>query len=297
MQDLRRKCFFCSLEIEEKKTLEHIIPNSLLGKLGMKEQTIKGQKETQYSRIKVPAHSRCNNEFGSEYENKILKLLDDPDSLYESIIQEESKTAMIYSPDDSSISIITTWLSKIYYGLFYYDMISTQDESWREVCTSIVSDSNFNFVQKSYKNGHGFQLPSSLYAFKTMSQETDLTTIVYPSCILLKIKSLTLILCICDGFLTRNYLHGEALDYLRKRIESEEKATLDFPAHKLALAEILALRNCIPKTPKFISSDNQIINMSLTTLANNPSEYYKINNEKLNQERVNALRELGFVIV
>jgi hypothetical protein len=54
MEDLRRTCFFCAERIEEKKTLEHIIPNSLLGKLSIKEKTITGQKETQYSRVKVP---------------------------------------------------------------------------------------------------------------------------------------------------------------------------------------------------------------------------------------------------
>jgi hypothetical protein len=37
MDDLRRKCFFCSEEIEGKNSKEHIIPNSLLGKLGIKE--------------------------------------------------------------------------------------------------------------------------------------------------------------------------------------------------------------------------------------------------------------------
>ncbi len=37
MDDLRRKCFFCKDRIDGKKTLEHIIPNSLLGKLGIKK--------------------------------------------------------------------------------------------------------------------------------------------------------------------------------------------------------------------------------------------------------------------
>lgn len=61
MADLRRVCFFCNNAIEEKKTLEYIILNSFLGKLRIKEETIAGRKETQYSRIKVPAHSSCNS--------------------------------------------------------------------------------------------------------------------------------------------------------------------------------------------------------------------------------------------
>jgi len=187
MTDLRRVCFFCNQEIEEKKTLEHIIPNSLLGKLGIKEEAVTGRKKTQYSRIKVPAHSSCNSEFGSEYENRVLNLLEDLDALYETIKQEELGLPMMYGPSLSVSEIITTWLSKIYYGLFYYDLISTQDEEWRDVCSFIISGQNFNYVQTSYKNGHGFQLPSSLYVFKTSNTNTDLITLVDPSSILFKI--------------------------------------------------------------------------------------------------------------
>lgn len=294
MGDLRRICFFCNKVIEEKKTLEHIIPNSLLGKLGIKEETITGRKETQYSRIKVPAHSSCNSEFGSEYENRILDLLENLDSLYEAIKSEESGIPMMYGPDESVSAIITTWLSKIYYGLFYYDLISTQDEEWRSICSSVVTGLNFEYVRTSYESGHGFQLPSSLYVFKTNNSKTDLVTLVEPSSILLKIGSLTFILCICDGYLTKNYLNGDALNRLRDWVRQEDERDVDFPSHKLALGEITALRSCIPKTPKFITSDNQIINMSLSTMVANPDEYYSIDNEMLNRARVEVLRELNF---
>jgi len=294
MSDLRKVCFFCDEAIEEKKTLEHIIPNSLLGRLGIKEKTITGRKETQYSRIKVPAHSSCNSEFGSHYENRALNLLNDLDSLYETIKSDEAGLPMVYGPDESATAIITTWLSKIYYGLFYYDLISTQDEEWREICSSVVMGQNFEYVRASYRNGHGFQLPSSLYAFKTKNADTDLVTLVDPSSILLKIGSLTLILCICDGYLTKNYLNGEVLDRLRDCVRQEDERDIGFPSHKLALGEIVALRNCIPKTPKFISSDNQIINMSLSTMVADPDTHYRIDEQALSNARVEILR--GFNI-
>lgn len=293
MSDLRKICFFCDKEIESKKTLEHIIPNSLLGRLGIKEQTIIGKEETQYSRIKVPAHSSCNSEFGSNYENKVLNLLDDLDSLYETIKSEEAGLPMMYGPDDSATAIITTWLSKIYYGLFYYDLISTQDEGWRETCLSVVMGENFEYVRTSYTHGHGFQLPSSLYVFKTNNAKTDLVTFVDPSSIMLKIGSLTLVLCICDGYLTKNYLNGEVLERLRDFVRQADERDIEFPSHKLALGEIVALRSCIPKTPKFISSGNQIINMSLSTMAANPVERYKIDDQALSDARVDVLREFN----
>lgn len=293
MSDLRRVCFFCNKVIEDRKTQEHIIPNSLLGKLGIKEETLTGRKETQYSRIKVPAHANCNSEFGSKYENRVLDLLENLDSLYEVIKSEESGIPIVYGADESVSAIITTWLSKIYYGLFYYDLISTQDEEWRRTCSFIVTGKNFEYVRTSYKSGHGFQLPSSLYVFKTNNTQTDLVTLVDPSTILLKIGALTFILCICDGYLTKNYLNKEMLDRLREWVRQEGERDFNFPSHKLALGEIIALRSCIPKTPKFISSDNEIINMSLSTMVANPDEYYSIDEEALRSMRVEVLRQFN----
>lgn len=296
MEDLRKICFFCNEKIEEKKTLEHIIPNSLLGKLGIKEETVTGQKETQYSRIKVPAHSKCNSEFGSEYESRVLTFLEDLDGLYQNIKSEELSIPMMYGPDQTVSAIFTTWLSKIYYGLFYYDLISTKDKEWKDVCESVVMSRNFEYVRTSYKHGHGFQLPSSLYVFKTYNPNTDLATLVDPSTILFKIGSLTFILCICDGYLTKNYLNGEVLEKLRKWVGEEDERDFKFPSHKLALGEITALRRCIPKMPKFILADDEIINMSLSTTVANPDEHYSIDNEALRIARVEILRELNIEI-
>jgi hypothetical protein len=265
--------------------MEHIIPNSLLGKLGIKEATITGERVTQYSRIKVPAHASCNNEFGSAYEDRVLDLLKDTDILYDTLIGEERFLPMLYQPDDSATSILTTWLSKIYYGLFYDDYLKSKDESWRDTCYSIIESENFKFVKNSYANGYGFQLPSSLYAFKTNNKETDLSTIVNPSSILFKTNTITLILCVCDGFLTKNYLIEDSLERLRNWVAEEDRYNVDFPSHKLAFGEILALRSCIPKTPKFVYSEDQILNMSLSTMAANPDEIYKIDIKSLKAAR------------
>lgn len=283
--EFRNMCFFCSKPIEGKKSMEHIIPNSLLGKLGIKEETITGERKTQYSRIKVPSHPACNNEFGSMYEDRVLELLEDPGSLYELLTAEESSMPITYQSESSASSIITTWLSKIFYGLFYDDFLKTKNESWREVCESIIDSQNFKYVRSSYANGHGFQLPSSLYVFKTSSEATDLITMVDPASILFKIKNLTFILCICDGFLTKNYLFGQALDRLRVWIREEELSNANFPSHKLAFGEILALRSCIPKMPKFIFSEDRVTNVSTFTLAVDPAKQYQIDEDSLSEAR------------
>ncbi|MBB1315993.1 hypothetical protein [Aliivibrio sp. SR45-2] len=296
MDDFKRKCFFCSKNIEGKKTMEHVIPNSLLGRLGIKETTLTGERVTQYSRIKVPSHAACNNEFGSEYEDKVFELLENTDLLYETLMEEEKSFSIMYHASESATAILTTWLSKIYYGLFYDDYIKTKDEAWRDTCAFIIQNDNFKFVQDSYAKGFGFQLPSSLYVFKTNNSETDLITMVNPSTILFKIGTITLILCICDGYLTKNYLLNNTLSSLRALMAEEEGKNSKFPVHKLALGELIALRLCIPKTPKFVYSENQIINMSLTTMASNPENMYQINIDELAQVRESILSEFNISI-
>ncbi len=90
-ENLRNSCFFCSRQIDGRKSKEHIISDSLLGKLGIKEQTVGGVSSFQYSRVKVPAHGACNSGFGSAYENKIIKLLNDTDKLFEKLKSEENE--------------------------------------------------------------------------------------------------------------------------------------------------------------------------------------------------------------
>jgi len=90
-------------------------------------------------------------------------------------------------------------------------------------------------------------------------------------------------------------LIGDTLEKLRERVEQEDEININFPSHKYAFGEILALRVCIPKTPKFISSKNQIVNMSLATLATNPDEKYKIDLVNLKKEREEILRNFNII--
>ena len=293
---MKNTCFFCSKNITDKKTQEHIIPNGLLAKLGIKEETITGVGDIQYSRLKVPAHQKCNNEFGSIYENEIIELLDNPDELYETLKSEENGILIKYGPNNSTTMIISTWLSKIYYGLFYNDFLKTNDETWKNAAKDIIDCDNFRMIQKSYKANHGFCLPSSLFVFKSVNSDFDLRTYIYPQCILIKIRSLIFILSIGDGYLPKNYLNGEILKKLREFLSNEETINSKFPVHLFAFAEIISLRKCIAKSPIFVYSENEIINMSLSTGVSNPEEYYRINEEELELERNEVLLCLGVTI-
>ncbi|WP_199185056.1 hypothetical protein [Aquimarina sp. I32.4] len=267
-----------------------------MGKLGIKEETLTGVGKFQYSKIKVPAHDTCNNEFGSVYENKIINLLEDTDGLYDKLIKDDYGIPLKYSPEDSISMLVSTWMSKVYYGLFYNDFLKTKNSDWKLICKDIIDCDNFRMIQRSYKEGNGFCLPSSLYVFKAINKDFDLRTFVFPQGIVIKINSIILILNIGDGYLIRNYLNGEILADFRDTLIKEETKNNKFPTHLYALAEIMALRRCIPKSPQFIYSENEIINMSLSTAVKNPSEYYKIDEVELQEVKSEILLDFGLVV-
>ncbi|HIC8808743.1 hypothetical protein CMU40_11485 [Elizabethkingia anophelis] len=293
--EYRKKCFFCSQEITEKKTLEHIIPNSLLKRLNIKEETLSGEYTIQYSRIKVPAHSVCNSNFGSEYENKILSLLDDPENLYNEI-NSNDQLSLRYSHSNDSMSLFITWLSKIYYGLFYNDYLKTQNTDWQNLCFEIINSENFKLTQKSYQLNTGFNLPSSLYAFKTKNKDFNLKTLIYPSSILININGLILILCIADGFLCKNYLNSSNLTNLKTYLEENDRLN-KFPTDLFAFAEISALRLNIPKKPNFLFNEKEILNLSFSTIASNSYELYKVNPDKIEKDRNTILKSFGVKLI
>lgn len=292
--DKRKICFFCSKEIIGKKSLEHIIPNSLLGKLGIKEEIVDtlGNGNFQYSRVKVPAHVTCNSTFGSEYEQRIMDYLDNPTNLYKEILNEEKGIMLRYGPDESVTLLFSTWLSKIYYGLFYNDYLKIKDSKYNQLAEEIIKSKNFDLIRNAYKNGNGFCLPSSLYVFKTNESNFDLQTLAHPQTIMIKIQKLVFILCIGDGYLVKNYLNGGILQEVREYLELEERKNKRFPSQLFALAEVVALRMNIPKSPSFIVSENEIINMSLSTMVGNPGEKYKVDNDKVFETKTQILEEL-----
>lgn len=64
--------------------------------------------------------------------------------------------------------------------------------------------------------------------FKTKNTEADLVTMIDPSSILFKVNSITFILCICDGYLTKNYLNENILEKLRKYVALQDEADINF---------------------------------------------------------------------
>lgn len=293
MTEFKNLCFFCSDPILERKSQEHIISNSLLGRLGLKEQWLNGCESTTYSRIKVPSHPKCNNGFGSQFEENIIKLLEDPEDAYNQVRLAGKTIPLIIYPEESTTALITTWLSKIYYGLFYHDALKTKNDEWRSVCNSIINAENFKLTRKSYKEGHGFQLPSSLFAFKTPYESPDLLTMAYPPVIMFKIKNISFILCLGDGYLTQNYVTEEVLAQIDGHLHDKSINAPGAMLHRLAYIEMVAVRSSIPKQPSFVFSDEFIVNMSLTTLAANPDKCFAINTDEIDKNRLHLYEKFN----
>ena len=76
-------------------------------------------------------------------------------------------------------------------------------------------------------------------------------------------------------------------------MQSEEAAKPDFPGYLVALAEVLTVRSCIPKTPKFIHSEEQIVNASFMTMAADPENLYRREKDRLQQVRKENFELLG----
>lgn len=284
---LKNICFLCGDKIASKAewSPEHIIADEILGHFGIKQhpfQLINGQTIT-YSRIKIPSHRKCNNEFGSRYEKGVIQMIRNPMKLFSDLRAENCRLPIDMGPSDSITSIITTWMSKIYYGLFYLDNYRANTEEAHDICKYILDSAYFKQVQQSFKHGYGFTLPGSLFALWLPEAVCgwDLTTIPDQSIIMLKINELVLILCIADGCLTRSYLHDENLKKLNRSCFEFRPRRF---SHYLALAHVMAHRGNLPKKPSFIFSEDRITNMSFSTSVANPSEFYALDYDKVFQD-------------
>src|SRR5690606_13296793 len=88
--------------------------------LKLQKMNYGSNSETEYSRLKVPAHQKCNSENGSRFENYVLSLLDEMhlnlDVMRELHVPAHSKAAAQVK------EALCQWMAKIYLGLTFWEV-------------------------------------------------------------------------------------------------------------------------------------------------------------------------------
>lgn len=267
---MKKICFFCGEAIEGKSHDEHIIPDKVLEIFNLKNKYLNllhGGALT-YSRLKVDSHSVCNNQFGSRYEEIVIKILKDIDSHKDQLSFMHKSQDIQIGYSDSLSSILGAWFSKIFYGIIWFEANLKKDigEELRLGLRSFLEEKNFQMMRQSYKVGAGFCLPSSVYYVPLRCVGAipfDFGTMIDSTIFWLKFDKHLFMSCLGDGQIVSNYLNQSVLSQILENEVSDERSLF----YLCPLSHMIATRKAMPKSPLFLLSDNMIINMSLTTSA------------------------------
>jgi len=268
-------CFFCQRRFpKELLTREHVFGKWLIdrGNLANAKLTFPNGTSTKYGKLCVPACVKCNNVFGSQFENNIKNILDTFNAYRHELITNDVSIDMMYGFDDSAKTRITLWLQKIYFGILYFEahLLNVPPKTIQPAKKAVKSSTTFQHTCRSIIEGVGFNLAATLLVFDL--PDNDLGAFDYfdsydPPAVALKIDNKMFFVAISDGQLTNNYLSGGGLESLRADILANRFGTV---SHIMAFAYPLATMKNLPVSPKFIYSHNQITNMSNTGLGQPP---------------------------
>ena len=286
------KCFFCGEEILEKIHKEHIIPNAFLKELNLKNEkfTIHNGEAVDYGRLKVSTHQRCNNEYGSRYEQQILKILNNLDSHKNELANITKKEKeIICRPSGEIADLLTSWFIKIFYGIIWFEINykNNKDTLRKQKINSLLKDNNLNSIQKGYRNGKGFNLPSSLYYLKLNDIiPFDFGFLIEDQVFWMKIREHFFMLAIGDGKLCYSYINDDLLSQMKKYfLECKDNPLCFFTP----LSHLIAVQRNLPKKPSYVVAQDWIMNTSLMTGSTQPR---RIDREVVNREAKRVRNQL-----
>lgn len=260
-------CFFCQRRYPiSRLTKEHVFAQWLIDRAGIRDASIvfPNGTATRYSKITVPACSKCNNEFGSQFETQIRKILDDYSDYRDELLVNSLPIETVYTSDDSAHAKLTLWLQKLVLGLLYFQahLVHVPPDTIRMAKNAFKSSITFRNTCRSIVSGRGCNLAASLFVFEldeAGSPDFDFVDSIEDMCVCLRIDRKVFIVAIGDGRLVNNYFGGEGLENLRKDVFTGRYGQ---NSHLAAFAFITAVRRHLPTSPKFITSNDRIINMS-----------------------------------
>ena len=286
-------CFFCQRRFSRiRLTKEHVFGDWLIRRANLERAklTFPNKSSTRYSALVVPACTKCNTTFGSRFENEINSILDNIELHEEELVTNAVPTDMLVSFDDSARMKITLWLQKLLVGILYFEahLENVPPSTMRVVRAGLKKSLMFRNTCRSILVGSGFNLPATLLVFELSgpgAEDFDFLDSFDPPAVGLKIDRKFFYVAISDGQLTNNYLHGQGLARLRADVLANRFGTV---SHLMAFAYALATTRNLPTSPKFLYSDDQIVNMSNTGMGPPP----RINTKQVTADANAIYRQL-----
>lgn len=265
---MNRECFLCGEDIEDKNSKEHIFGDSFLAWMNLKDKKFKynnATSEKEYTRLKVNSHIKCNNEFGSRFEEYILKILKNLSSNQDVLSKLHIRSN---DPVISSIKeVLSQWMFKVYIGLVYWEknLRSHPSVDYQSTLVDQINDPVVKQLQKCFKNEYKFNVPSSLYYFNIPGSvpsglEFDFATGLPFGLIYVKFNEHLLVASIADSYLVEEWFTDYQYRNTQSRINSWSASNPI--AYLYAVSHIWAVRENLPIQPSLAYSENAVTDYS-----------------------------------
>ena len=271
----RKECFLCGREIEGKSTKEHIFANSFLREHDLKRERLRfgAPDPTEYSRIKVAVHEKCNSAMGSQFESDLLGII-------RSMDKNANVTRQLHLPSGSESvravkRILCQWLAKLHIGLIYWEvnLLRHPNPGHQESLRQYLRSPVVRYLQQSVQESYSFKCPSSLYHFTVprsgdAALRFDFASHHGISGSFIKFGDHLLVVTIGDGYLVEDWFGDHQWKIIQDHVTTNsENEPLSYLA---AVAEIWAVRELLPVRPKLKFTPEGILDRSRDGFAQKP---------------------------
>ena len=224
------KCFVCQVELSSetgpnKRTLEHLIPQWIIRKYGLLEQT-----------VTIPQIAAI------PYQDFVLPCCFECNSILLAPIENEFSQAIRSWPDNPiSEEHLARWIAKVVLGMQIYDRAARNDRSnpssGEELSRAYLAGLRGK-VQVTHRNQ--FAYPISVFWFRTKPRSDprrnfDFQVSCYLQCMYLRLGTISMFGRIDAGFLRRHGSHFFQ-NYLNRKLAPLQVEEL--AAHFFAMAEL-----------------------------------------------------------
>ncbi|CAK2368017.1 hypothetical protein [Vibrio sp. 10N.222.55.B11] len=269
-------CFLCGKEIMDKKSKEHILGDSFLKLIALKTENFKfncSALDKEYSRLKVPSHQTCNNEFGSRFESEIINLV------YSFDDQQHNLSRLHLNDDNYEIDklrgTLTKWLAKLYLGFVYWEagLPRHPNIQYQSQLKHLLEDQTLKLLQSSLSQETPLYLPSSLFYFNLPENDDDnlrfdFATGLPLGLFFIKFKRHLLVVCLGDGNLVTEYFTDDQYLYSQNLINEYKDS--DPLAYLHPVSHIWAVRELLPVQPDLEFYSNCILDRSRSRYLDKP---------------------------